>query len=350
MVTWRGGERSEFTGRDVDPRGPSALPLDGNDSPSHALSPSPPRSLAFFPWRAYAQLVRLPNVFTALADICLGWLAALAAGTPTTRWPSFIFLMGASALLYSAGMVWNDYFDIEQDRRERPFRPLPSGRIKRQRAAFLGTALLLGGLGFAAMAGWFNAATPRTALIVAALLVAVILLYDAWLKRTWLGPVAMGGCRFLNVLLGLTVADETGMGWDARIYLAAVVGLYIVGVTWFARTEARITKKSQLAGAGSLMAAALLLALPAPLWTAADTSSVLFPYLLVALGFLIGIPVAQAIKEPKPARVQFAVKRALLGLVVLDAVLASALSGAIGLLLLVLLLPVMYLGRWIYST
>jgi 4-hydroxybenzoate polyprenyltransferase len=289
-------------------------------------------------------------VFTALADICLGWLAARAAGTPASLWPSFVFLMGAAALLYSAGMVWNDFFDVEQDKRERPFRPLPSGRVSRRSAALLGTALILGGLGSAALAGWFNAAAPWTAFFVSGLLVGAILIYDAWLKRTWLGPLAMGSCRLLNVILGLTVAEETILHWPTRFYIAGVVGLYIVGVTWFARTEARTSKKSQLAGAAGVMAAALLLALPTPLWTAGETTSVVFPYLLVALGFLIGIPAAQAIAEPKPVCVYTAVKRALLGLVVLDAVLATALSGTPGLVILILLLPVMYLGRWIYST
>src|SRR5262245_28722487 len=74
----------------------------------------------------YAQLVRLPNVFTALADIALG---ALVTAALPAHWPAFVLLLLASACLYSAGMVWNDYFDLEQDRRERPFRPLPSGRI-----------------------------------------------------------------------------------------------------------------------------------------------------------------------------------------------------------------------------
>src|SRR5438309_8565411 len=142
--------------------------------------------------RAYAQLVRLPNVFTAWADICLGWLAALAAGVPATHWPTFVLLMCASASLYSAGMVWNDFFDLEQDQRERPFRPLPSGRITPRSAAWLGTALLVAGLSFAALAGCFHADAPWRAFSVAGLLVATILLYDAWLKRTWMGPVAMG--------------------------------------------------------------------------------------------------------------------------------------------------------------
>ena len=33
---------------------------------------------------AYAQLVRLPNTFTAMADICLGAMAA--AGLAVERW------------------------------------------------------------------------------------------------------------------------------------------------------------------------------------------------------------------------------------------------------------------------
>src|SRR5262245_22030933 len=67
----------------------------------------------------FARLVRLPNAFTAMADICLG---ALVTGALPERLVTFIFLLMASTSLYWAGMVWNDYFDLEQDKRERPFR------------------------------------------------------------------------------------------------------------------------------------------------------------------------------------------------------------------------------------
>jgi 4-hydroxybenzoate polyprenyltransferase len=293
--------------------------------------------------------VRLPNGFTALADIALGWCGALAAGTPWTRWPSFALLLGASACLYSAGMVWNDFFDVDQDRRERPFRPLPSGRIARRTAGLLGAVLVLSGVLLAGLAGWGMGRFFGAPLALAGLLVAAILLYDGWLKRTWAGPFAMGACRLLNVLLGLSVAADS-LRWGPRVFLALVVGVYIVGVTWFARTEARASRRSALAGGALVMLAALVLALAVPVWFAPGSSSVLFPYLLVGLGFLVGLPVGWAMSEPTPTRVQRAVKRAILGLVVLDAVLATALVGVWGLLLLVLLVPALYLGRWIYST
>src|SRR5437660_7019390 len=139
--------------------------------------------------------------------------------------------MSASASLYSAGMVWNDFFDIEQDRRERPFRPLPSGRVSRRGAGLLGSALLAVGVGLALLAGSWMEVQSWTPAYLASLLVVAILLYDAWLKRTWLGPVGMGACRFLNVLLGLCLVPD-GMPWKANFYLALVVGIYIVGVTW----------------------------------------------------------------------------------------------------------------------
>jgi 4-hydroxybenzoate polyprenyltransferase len=303
--------------------------------------------------RAYAQLVRLPNVFTALADIGFGALAVGAVSgdsLPEGWWLACVCLGAASACLYSAGMVWNDVFDLEQDRRERPFRPLPSRRVSQRAAVFLGIALLAVGVGLAFAAGWRGAAGLNVMPgVLAALLAVVIVLYNGEFKQTWGGPVGMGACRFLNVLLGLSpFLDASNRGWG--MHAAGVVGIYIMGVTWLARKEAETSRPLVLAAATVVMAAGLLLALPLPLWFPAGTSSPLFPYLLAGLGFLVGIPTASAIARPTPALVQAAVKRAILALIVLDATLATVPAGTMGLLLLVLLLPALYLGRWIYST
>jgi 4-hydroxybenzoate polyprenyltransferase len=300
--------------------------------------------------RVYAQLVRLPNVFTALADICLGAVAAHAGGILAGRWLPFGLLLAASACLYCGGMVWNDFFDIEQDRRERPFRPLPSGRISRRRAAIFGAVLMAGGLLFALLAGMRlgDSTVAWRPGILAGLLAAAVFLYDGWLKKTWAGPLGMGVCRFLNVLLGLTLADH--LATSTAFYVALVVGLYIIGVTWFARTEARNSNRRSLVAAALVMLASLFLALPLPVRLEPGINSPLFPYLLVGLGFLVGVPARRAIAKPTPPLVQAAVKRALIGLVILDATLATALGGAEGLALLILLIPVFYLGRWLYQT
>jgi hypothetical protein len=166
--------------------------------------------------------------------------------------------------------------------------------------------------------------------------------------------MGMGACRSLNVLLGWTVAVAAGWPWGVGGCLALLVGLYIAGVTWFARTEARTSNQSALSGAAAVMLAAGALALFIPVLTtdlrAPHVTSFLFPYLLVGFGFLVGLPLARAISRPTPSYVQAAVKQAILGLVVFDTILATALVGTFGLVLLVLLPPALYLGRWIYST
>jgi 4-hydroxybenzoate polyprenyltransferase len=305
--------------------------------------------------RAYAQLVRLPNVFTAIADIALG---ALAAGALPSRWLAFIVLALNSCCLYSAGMVWNDYFDLEQDKKERPFRPLPSGRIALGAAFFLGVGLFAAGVIFALLAGrllslWregdVQGGMVWTPLVLSFFLILAILFYDIWLKRTVFGPIGMGACRFLNVLLGLSIAGSVA-SWR-NVHLAAVVGIYIVGVTWFARTEARTSNQRMLIAAGCVMVVGLLLALPVPLSVEEPNGgTLLFPFFLVALGFIIGLPVCQAVVTPTPPQVQAAVKRAIMGLVLLDSLLALPFAGLWALLLLILLVPALNLGGWIYST
>ncbi len=300
-------------------------------------------------WLPYAQLVRLPNVFTAMADIGLG---ALATAALPEQWLAFICLILASSCLYCSGMVWNDYFDLQQDYRERSYRPLPSGRVSLRQVVALGTGLMAAGVLFAGLADWRTEGVRWHSLWLALFLVLAIFLYNGWLKRTWAGPIGMGACRFLNVLLGLSVAAAGAGAWGTL--LALTVGVYIVGVTWFARTEARLSQQNILAGAAGVLLAGVLLALTVPALAkesgATVATSIWFPYLLVAFGFFVGLPVADAIRRPVPAKVQAAVKRLVLGLVVLDAILATALAGLIGLVLLLLLIPATYLGRWVYST
>ena len=77
---------------------------------------------------AYLRLLRLPTLFTALADIFLGFLlthSTLISDEGPNPLTSFLLLCLASAGLYLSGMVFNDYFDRLIDAQERPTRPIP---------------------------------------------------------------------------------------------------------------------------------------------------------------------------------------------------------------------------------
>src|SRR5215213_1708073 len=103
---------------------PEFEPLRENGSPRGALG--------ILPW---LRLMRLPNVFTAIADVAMGYLFVRHSIDSV---PLFACLAVASASLYLAGMVLNDLFDFEIDARERPFRPLPSRQVSVFWATLLG--------------------------------------------------------------------------------------------------------------------------------------------------------------------------------------------------------------------
>jgi 4-hydroxybenzoate polyprenyltransferase len=302
---------------------------------------------------AFAQLLRLPNVFTAFADIALGAAvgSAVLPSPSGSFWAAVALIALASGFLYLAGMVWNDVFDRAEDARARSFRPIPSGRVSVRLAIGLGVLLMALGLAFAALAGLPGRAQWTHEPLAYAIGIAIaVLLYDGGLKRTPVGPVAMASCRFLNVLLGLSILAGDGLETGLRIHIAGVIGAYIVGVTWFARTEEGRSNRQQLLAAAFVMLLALVLALILRAKLPAASGTVFYPYLLVAFGFLIGLPVARAIATPGPREVQRAVKRCVLGLVALDAVIATAFVGLPGLAILLLLPPALVIGKWVYST
>lgn len=200
---------------------------------------------------AWLRLLRLPTVFTALGNVLCGIFVSNTQqpiGSIVAE-PWFWLLLASSASLYLGGMVLNDVFDVELDRRERPERPIPSGQISVTAAAVFGWSLILGGVLFAALAS-FDSGTGQTPIVVAILLTASIVLYDSVLKSTFLGPVGMGTCRFLNIILGASCVGN----WDAvfanpQLTIAAALGIYVFGVTWFARNEAGESSRPQLIGA-----------------------------------------------------------------------------------------------------
>jgi len=312
------------------------------------------------------RLVRLPNVFTALADVALGYLF-VTQGTAVNI-PLFLLLLGSSACLYMAGMVLNDVFDVEQDTRERPHRPIPSGAISLGVAQQIGWGLLAGGVVLAGCAAGLSLRITdlwwRSFVVAIAIAVAIVL-YDKFLKTTVWGPVLMGLCRMLNVLLGMSVAvSRPGTAWGgfdtAELAVAGGMGLFVMGITWFARREAGEISRNELWGGIVLMACGLLTLAAFPNCgefargerTLTIQPPLIWPLLLLLLGSSIVRRCAVALAAPTPARVQLAVKQCILSIVVLDAAVCLAARSPVGWAVGIasLLIPTLWLGRWIHST
>jgi hypothetical protein len=300
---------------------------------------------------AYLQLVRLPNVFTAMADVVMGFFFTHSVFR-TDDGPVLGLLVGASSLLYLSGMVLNDVFDIRVDARLRPARPLPSRRIPLARARCLGIALLTAGLILAGVASAITGDLRPG--IAAAALAGCIVLYDGRLKRTPLGPAAMGGCRLFNVLLGMSAAAGPWLAQHGLVALA--IGTYVAGITWFARNEAARSSRRQLALATGLMLLGIGLLIPLPgmidnVVTILRDEPIRWPILIVLIAALVGRRCVRAAFDPTPGNVQAAVRHCIFSLVVLDAAVVFVVGGWFpAVMILLLLVPTMFLGKWVYST
>lgn len=319
----------------------------------------------------FLRLCRLPNVFTAIADIWMGYLVIQGTFDP---YLPLILLTLSTACLYTSGMVLNDVFDLEIDRQERPRRPLPSGQISIGFARRLGFGLLLLGwlaaglvslqllLGLEPQAEVDEVSRPHASMpvLVASLLAACVVSYNAGVKRTWWGPANMGACRLLNILLGMSLApshaDAWLAGWGAEHFTVAVaIGLYITGVTWFARGEAGTSSRPPLALGTLLMAAGWLLLATLPYQVPKGAHQSLAPLHWQLLLAMLAVPVFRraivAWGDPSPGNVQTGVKQFIVSLIVLDATVVLLLvDPALAILVLALLVPMLLLGRWVYST
>jgi 1,4-dihydroxy-2-naphthoate octaprenyltransferase len=264
--------------------------------------------------RPYLQLIRLPNLFTAMADIMAGaWVAAGVSGSPFT--PSIAALLLSSACLYAMGVVLNDYFDRDLDKVERPERPIPSGRISASAALTLGLALGIAGIGLSAFVN-------LTSLLLAVLIAAFILIYDRFAKpHPVLGPVTMGICRGLNLLLGLSFVPEQVLPYW---WLSAFGIVYITGVTLMARGE--VGSGFYPVRVRFVAIIIVLCAVGIGLMSSPESLAVTLLAIAVFLAWTLS-GVGPALKQAIPANIRRAVGTCIIALPLLDAAIAAPFGG-----------------------
>lgn len=271
------------------------------------------RSIGTRIW-AYLQLMRPANIVTAWADILAG---GAASGAIATSWNiNLVWLLLATTGLYGGGVVFNDVFDAELDKEERPERPIPSGRASRSEAIWLGSMLL--GIGILAAAR-VSLLSMEIAIIVAL----SALLYDAVSKHYSLGgPLNMGLCRGGNLLLGMSIVPTA---LRQRWWLALLPIIYIAAITAISQGEVKGGKRKT--GIFALFCLAIVLG-------SAIAMGVLTDYRIwAALPFAIFLavrvipPFVAATQNPQPEIIQSAVKAGVLSLIVLNATIAAGFAG-----------------------
>jgi 4-hydroxybenzoate polyprenyltransferase len=308
-------------------------------------------------WRAYLELLRFPAVFTVIADVMMGYLVARGELQPARL---FALTLVASCCLYLGGMVLNDVYDADLDARERPERPIPSDRIRRTTAARLGWILLLGGVG---LFYWASVLVDGQAVGISSIFLAgAIWVYDAVAKRTPLAPIVMGICRGLNVALVMGLAAYSlkpaiaPLATPSERAIGMGLALYIAGVTWFARSEARTSSRWQLAAGMISMIAGLIFYAAAPLVNHSrpalvSIGQVGWAILWLAIAGVILRRCALAAANPQPRLVQIAVRGTLRSLIFIDAAIVLGFCGADwAWAILALLVPMLLLERWASTT
>jgi len=279
----------------------------------------------------YLRLMRPANIVTAVADILAGVAISGFLGSQVSSYLDHLLPVICMCLatigLYGGGVVFNDVMDAELDKAERPERPIPSGVISLTQAIVLGSYLLLVGILAAFTVG-------RITGYLALGITVSSLVYDKWGKHLSWGPINMGLCRGLNLLMGISiVVPALHKYW----WMGLIPVVYIAAVTAISRGEVHGGNKRTLRL--SVMLYALVYCTILALAAINGHILIAIPFVIL-FAFMINRPLFNAIKEPSGPNIGKAVKGGIIALIAMNAAWVAAFSTLPHALLVLILLPV----------
>jgi len=287
--------------------------------------------------------MRPANIVTAIADILAGvavsaYFINVTFSTVTLDLTlPVVCLCLATMGLYGGGVVFNDVFDAALDSTERPERPIPSGVISKTQAIILGSYLLLVGILAAFSVGRLTGYAGWLAIGVAA----SALVYDKWGKHhAFLGPLNMGLCRGLNLLLGISIVPEMleiywWMGFIPILYIAAVTNISRGEVHGGSVKSLRFTA---VCYALVYITMGILAYMHHRFWLA-------LPFIALFI-IMINVPLFKAMKNPSGPNIGKAVKGGIIALIAMNAAWVAAFATIPFAIAVILLLPIsLVLGK-----
>jgi len=297
-----------------------------------------------FSVRDYLVLVRLPNLFTLPSNILVGIAAISSLAFTLTSFVQFLLLVTISILLYCVGIVLNDLYDFDIDKKERPNRPLPSGKISRRSAIVLVVI-------FSTLALILSLLVSFSTLVISSILFLTIFGYDKYLKNTHAGPLTIASARVMNILLGTSVSFRSVDSYSQIVTLTFVLIItfvYVSLIGFISRYEVR----------GFSDNAKLLL--PPAIVAIVISSIILFSLMgffklesliILSLFSLIMLISFSRIYRRDSGRTQQIVRNMILSIIVLDSTFLTGIIGIeLGLAVLILMGPLLVLANKMYMT
>ena len=280
----------------------------------------------------FFRLMRPANIVTSVADVLAGIAISGYFLTIETDYFPVLMLCIATIGLYGGGIVFNDVFDADLDKIERPERAIPSGAVKLNEAIFLGAFLLLSGIAaaftIAALSG-----------IIAILIAFFALLYNKYAKHhSFLGPLNMGLCRGLNLLLGVSIIASALHEW---YFLGLIPLIYIFSITMISQGEVHGSNRNKLYAGAFLY----LLVISSMLYLSFNKGQLIIAlFFIIPFAWMIFRPLFIAIKEPLGKNIGKAVKAGVISLILMDAAWSAVFGSPVAAICIALLLP---LSLWL---
>jgi 4-hydroxybenzoate polyprenyltransferase len=210
--------------------------------------------------RALLETLRAPLLLSPLADVTAGWCVAVwaLAGQPPPNSAltgavaalqpgrggagSLVLAALAGACLLAAGMAQNALVDLDDDRQQRPERPLPRGDIGGGTIRAVHLALTALGLALGVLI------SPQALLVIVAIIALTWLYHTGGKNHRVSGCILLGLCRALLVRLGFVAAESAALAVGIHplfqasdvalgVLAPAVYGLYVFGASLHASTD-----------------------------------------------------------------------------------------------------------------
>jgi len=272
--------------------------------------------------------MRPANIITAISNVIAGYVVTLYFLDSKFDYPSLGYLILSTIGLYGGGIVFNDFFDVEIDAHERPYRPIPSGRASKKYAGILGSILFGIGLLSALKVSF-------TGFVIACIICICCFIYNLKTKYyPWVGGFTLALCRGFNVLLGTTFAPNAVY----QLYPVILIPFWLtIAITYISKSEVEGGNKVMLSYVTLLYSMTLV-----TLWFLIELyksnlgNSLVFLSIFIALNSFY---LVKAMYNPIAKNIQSIVKWGVLSFILMDAATAASFSNLSTGLVLLLLMP-----------